>query len=161
MFIHASRPGVMKIVRLAALSPLQQLDPDQLAHVAAHAAERIIPAGRRFLADGPLASELAVVAAGRGIARCAGETLADVGPGDVLGALSPKRPPHATVTVTAATDLRLVAFSDGALARLAASAPGAAAALLAACAVPAAARADGPTAARPPAHPSQLRDRAA
>jgi CRP-like cAMP-binding protein len=151
----------MKIVRLAALPRLRHLRRDQLERVAAEAAERVIPAGRRFLLDGPLASELAIVVAGRGVVRCAGEALPDLGPGDVLGASAPRQPPYATATVTAATDLRLVVFGARALARLRESEPDAAAMLLAACAVPDDDAGDEPADPRPPAHLRLVRDAAA
>ena len=135
MFCALSRPQNMEILRLAGLTHLHLLRNEQLAQIAPHAAERVIPAGRRLLLDGPFAQELLLIAAGRGIVRCAGEAVAELGPGDAFGELLPDRPAYATATVTAITDLRLVIFSTRAIRLLRDGAPDAVAGLLAACAV--------------------------
>ena len=135
MFCGASRPHGMENLRFAALTHLQALGDEQLAQIAPHASERIIPAGRRLLLDGPFAHEFALIAAGRGVVRCAGEAVAELGPGDAFGELAPERPAYATATVTALTDLCLVVFSARAMRQLHEAAPDAVAGLLAACAV--------------------------
>jgi hypothetical protein len=135
MFCGASRPDGMENLRFAALTHLQALGDEQLAQIAPHASERIIPAGRRLLLAGPFAHEFAVIAAGRGVVRCAGEAVAELGPGDAFGELAPERPAYATATVTALTDLCLVVLSARAMRQLHAAAPDAVAGLLAACAV--------------------------
>jgi uridine kinase len=135
MFCTPSRPQGMEILRLATLTKLQALGREQLAQIAPHASERVVPAGRRLLLDGSLAQELVFIAAGRAIVRCAGEAVAELGPGDAFGELAPQRPAYATATVTAITDLRLVAFSARAMRLLRKAAPDAVAGLLGACAV--------------------------
>jgi len=135
MFGALSRLKGMEILRLVSLTHMHPLSQDQLAQIAPHAAERVIPAGRRLLLDGPFAQELVLIAGGRGVVRCAGETVTELGPGDVFGELAPGRPAYATATVTAITDLRLVVFSARAIRLLRDAAPDAVAALLAAWAV--------------------------
>jgi CRP-like cAMP-binding protein len=125
----------METARLASLTQLQAIGEDQLAQLAPHVSERVIPAGRRLLLGGPFAQELVVIAAGRGVVRCAGETVSELGPGDAFGELAETRPAYATATVTAITDLRLVVFSARAIKFLREAAPDAVAGLLAACAV--------------------------
>jgi CRP-like cAMP-binding protein len=122
----------MEILRLASLTHMHRLNHEQLALIAPHAAERAVPAGRRLLLDGPFGQELVLIIDGRGVVRCAGESVAELGPGDVFGELAPERPAYATATVTAITDLRLVVFSARAIGLLRDAAPDAVAALLAA-----------------------------
>lgn len=151
----------MEIQRLASLTRLHRLGHHQLAELAPHAAERVIPAGRRVLLDGPFAGELALVADGRGIVRCAGERLGQLEPGDALGALAPRRQPYATATVTATADLCLVVFSARAIERLDAIAPHTVAALVSACAIPPAACDDAPAGPPPAARLSLVHPAAA
>lgn len=124
----------MELLRLASLTYLQPLSLPELAAIAPCATESSIPAGGRVLLDGPFAQELVLVATGRGVVRCAGETIAELGPGDAFGTLVPSRTAYATATVTALTRLRLVTFSTRAVAHLRRIAPDALDALLAVCA---------------------------
>jgi CRP-like cAMP-binding protein len=123
----------MEILRFSQLTHLHPLSHEQLAQVAPYAAERIIPAGRRLLLDGAFAQELALIAGGRGLVRCAGEAVAELGPGHVFGELAPERPAYETATVTALTELRLVVFSARSIRILRAAAPESLDALVAAC----------------------------
>ena len=135
MFARSSRRTPMETLRLAALTHLQSLRLDDLGRLAPHATELWIPASRRVLLGGSLNHELALIGAGRGLVRCAGETVAQLGPGDVFGALSTRRPAYETATVQALTALHLVVFSTRAVRALRATAPATLEALLAACAL--------------------------
>ncbi|HEV7806894.1 MAG TPA: hypothetical protein VGO80_13815 [Solirubrobacteraceae bacterium] len=123
----------MEPLRLAALTQLHSLSFDELDRLAKRADEQWIVAGRRVLLAGALHDELALVAAGRGVVRCAGEAIDELGPGDVFGALSTRSCTYATATIHVASDLHLVVFSSRAVRELRASAPDAVDALLAAC----------------------------
>jgi CRP-like cAMP-binding protein len=125
----------METLRLASLTHLHSLSFEELGQLAPHATELRVPAGRRLLLDGSLHHELALIGAGRGLARCAGETLAELGPGDAFGALSARQSAYETATILALTALHLVVFSTRAVRLLRASAPQAVEALLVACAV--------------------------
>lgn len=125
----------MEILRLASLTQLHPLDMRSLTAIAPYASELTVPAGHRVLLDGPFAQELVLVGAGRGRVRCAGETVAELGPGDAFGALAPRRATYSAATVTAISDLRLVAFSTRDLRLLRQSAPEAIDALMSACAL--------------------------
>ena len=124
----------MEALRLASLTQLHSLSFDELVQIAPHASERWVPAGRRVLLGGPLHHELVLIGAGRGLVRCAGETVAELGPGDVFGELSTRRSTYATASVIAADPLHLVVFSTRAVRLLRASAPHAVEALVSACA---------------------------
>jgi CRP-like cAMP-binding protein len=124
----------MDILRFASLAKLLPLSNEQLVQIAPYASERIIPTGRRLLLDGPFAQELVLIAAGRGVVRCAGETVDHVGPGDVFGELGAARPPYDTASVIALTELQLVVFSARSIRSLRSAAPATVAALVAACA---------------------------
>jgi CRP-like cAMP-binding protein len=151
VFVAASRPEIMEILRLASLTHPQPLNMRQLADIAPHASELTVHAGHRLLLDGPFAQELVLVGSGRGRVRCAGEAVAELGPGDVFGALAPQRTVYPTASVTAITDLRLVMFSTREIRLLRQSAPEAIAALLAACALTAQGRDEFPGLALVPA----------
>jgi len=139
----------MEALRLAAVTHLHSLSFDELGELAPHAEELWIPAGRRVLLDGLLHHELALIGAGRGIVRCAGETIAELGPGDVFGELSTRRSVYDTATVQAVTGLHLVAFSRRSVRDLRESAPDAVDALLAACSIDARERATALAGPRP------------
>lgn len=124
----------MEILRLASLTYLGTLSLRDLSTIAPHAQELSLPAGGRMLLDGPFAQELVLVATGRGSVRCAGETVAALGPGDAFGTLAPRRTTYATGTVTALSALRLVTFSTRDLRELGHDAPEVLRALLDACA---------------------------
>jgi CRP-like cAMP-binding protein len=151
----------MEILRFASLTQLHPLSHEQLAQIAPHASERIIPAGRRLLLDGPFAQELVLIAGGRGAVRCAGETVAELGPGHAFGELAPDRPVYETATVTAITDLRLVVFSARALKILRAVAPETVDALVEAFSVDPAARGEVEAGPRPAAQLTIVRSEAA
>jgi hypothetical protein len=134
----------MEILQLAALPCLHSLSLRELTVIAPYAVEIAIPAGRRVLLDGPLAQELAVVLAGRGVVRCAGETVAELGSGEAFGPLVPARTAYPMATVTALTALRLITFSTRDIRHLRRAAPDTLQALLDACAQPAADHAPQP-----------------
>jgi len=124
----------MEILRLASLTYLGSLSLRELSTIAPYAQEVSLPAGGRMLLDGSFAQELVLVATGRASVRCAGETVAALGPGDAFGTLAPRRTTYATGTVTALGALRLVTFSARDLRELGRVAPEALKALLGACA---------------------------
>jgi CRP-like cAMP-binding protein len=125
----------VEVLRLASLTHLHPLSMRQLRAMAPHASELAVPAGHRLLLDGPFAQELVIVGAGRGRVRSAGVRVAELGPGDVFGALAPRRTAYPSATVTAISDLRLVMFSTRDIRLLRERAPETVAALLAACAL--------------------------
>jgi CRP-like cAMP-binding protein len=120
----------METLRLAALTHLHSLSFDELDALAPLADELWIAAGRRLLLAGPLHHDVALVCAGRGLVRCAGETIDELGPGDVFGDLSTRGCAYPTATVHALSALHLVAFSRRAVRDLRANAPEAFEALL-------------------------------
>jgi CRP-like cAMP-binding protein len=131
----------METLRLASLTHLHSLSFDELGQLSSRADELGVPAGRRLLLGGPLHHELALIAAGRGLVRCAGETVVELGPGDVFGELAMPRCAYATATVYAITALHMVVFSTRAVRLLRDEAPDAVEALLAACSLDAQERA--------------------
>lgn len=135
MFGRSLRPTSMETLRLASLTHLHSLSFEELGRLAPHASELWIPAGRRLLLDGSLHYDLALIGAGRGLARCAGEIVAELGPGDAFGRLSTRRSAYETATAYAVTALHLVVFSPRAVRLLRACAPDAVEALIAACSV--------------------------
>lgn len=151
----------MEILRFASLTHLHALSHERLAQIAPHASERTIPAGRRMLLDGPFAQELVLIARGRGVVRCAGETVAELGPGHAFGELAPERPVYETATVTAITELRLVVVSARSLRILRCVAPETVAALVEAFSVDPAGRDEVEAGPRPVPQLSIVRSEAA
>jgi len=135
MFARSSRRLFMERLQLAALTRLHSLSFDELGLLAPHAQEGWLPAGQRTLLGGSLNDDLALIGAGRALVRCAGETVAQLGPGDVFGRLSIHRPAYETATVQALTTLHLVVFTTRAMRILRTTAPDTVEALLAACAL--------------------------
>ncbi len=111
----------METDRLAALPLFAPLTFDQIAQIAPHASELRVPEGGRLLLDGPFSGDLVVVETGRAQVRRAGERVAELGPGDVFGALAAAEFP--TATVSALTDMTLVTFSGRDVRRVGARAP--------------------------------------
>jgi len=133
VFVASSRLSDMQTLRLAALTRLHALSFDELDQLAGCAEESWVRAGGRLLLEGRLHHELALIVGGRGLVRCAGETIGELGAGDGFGELATQRAAYATATVRVVEDLHIVAFGSHALRRLRSSAPDAVAALLAAC----------------------------
>jgi CRP-like cAMP-binding protein len=149
MFARSSRPQGIETLRLAALTRLQSLSFDELGALAPAADEVWVPAGRRLLLGGPLHHDLVLIAGGVGLVRCAGETVARLGPGNVFGELANCRPVYATATVFAATALHLVVFGTRALRDVRKDDPEAVEAFVAACSLDPAERATALAGARP------------
>ncbi|MDX6689310.1 MAG: family transcriptional regulator, cyclic receptor protein [Solirubrobacteraceae bacterium] len=80
--------------------------------LAEHGTEMRVTAGSKLLLDGPFPQALVLIKDGRGRVRHAGETVAELGPGDLFGELAPHRPSYTAATVTAISDLTVVMFSS-------------------------------------------------
>jgi CRP-like cAMP-binding protein len=98
--------------------------------LADHGTEMHVTAGRKLLLDGPFPQALVLIKDGRGRVRHAGETVAELGPGDLFGELAPQRPSYTAATVTAITDLTVIMFSSRQVKLLGKVAPEVAASLL-------------------------------
>ncbi len=98
--------------------------------VADFGTEMHVTAGTRLLLDGPFPQALVLITAGRGRVRHAGETVAELGSGDLFGELAPQNPANAAATVMAMTDLTLVMFSNRQVKMLGRAAPGLIASML-------------------------------
>lgn len=83
-----------------------------------------------LLLDGPFPPTLVLITTGRARVRHAGETVGELGPGDLFGELAARRPSYTAATVTAITDLKLVMFSSRQVELLRKVAPEAVASLL-------------------------------
>ncbi|HUR85319.1 MAG TPA: hypothetical protein VMY78_08230 [Solirubrobacteraceae bacterium] len=150
----------MELPRLVSLTHPLRVSHEQLSALAPYAAEQLIPAGRRRLLDDPLLQELVIVATGRGLVRCAGEVVRELGPGDIFGSLAVERPVYVTTALSAVTDLQLIVFSARSIRLLRDAAPEAVAGLLAACATAPPERAGLQPEPRPASHLSLVRSAA-
>ena len=141
----------MQTLRLAAVTHLHALSFEDLDGLAPCAEELWVRSGARLLLDGRLHHDLALIVAGRGVVRCAGETVDALGPGDVFGERSTRRAPYGTATVRVVEHMHLVVFASHPLRQLGAAAPESVAALLAALSTDPRERAAAPAGPRPAA----------
>ncbi len=139
----------METLRLAALTHLHSLSFDELGQLAPAAEELWVQPGRRVLLGGSLHHALVLIGAGRGVVRCAGETIDELGPGDVFGELSTRRSTYVTASVLAATALHLIVFTTSSVRKLREQSPEAVETLIAACALDPAERATALAGPRP------------
>jgi CRP/FNR family cyclic AMP-dependent transcriptional regulator len=103
---------------LAELPLFSECSRRELEAVAAIADELRIPAGRVLMRQGTKGRELIVLLAGEAAVSRNGQAIATRGPGDFLGELALVTHRPRTATVTAATDLEVLAIEGGAFERL-------------------------------------------
>lgn len=107
-----------KIDWLASLPWWQDLDKKNLAELAA-AGDRVqIPAGQRVMRDGELGREAAIIIEGEVEVVRDGETIARLGPGEVVGELSLLSGDHRNADVRTAAQTELMVFSVTGLRRV-------------------------------------------
>lgn len=107
-----------KIEWLASLPWWQDLDKKNLAELAA-AGDRVqIPAGQRVMRDGELGREAAIIIEGEVEVVRDGETIARLGPGEVVGELSLLSGDHRNADVRTAAQTELMVFSVTGLRRV-------------------------------------------
>ena len=87
--------------------------------------EVVVPAGTRLISEGDEVGTFFVIRAGQAEISRRGQTLGALEGGDCFGECDPAAPSRQPFTVTAGTELRLMAFSSLGIARLCALIPGA------------------------------------
>lgn len=96
---------------LGAVPMFSALSKKQLANAAAHVTWTTRPAGTVLVEQGSIAKQLLILVEGTAKVVRSSKTLANLGPGDVIGEMSLIDPAPSTATVTATSDVTLLVLS--------------------------------------------------
>jgi CRP-like cAMP-binding protein len=97
---------------------------EELKQVAAFAQSKVVPEGEVVLQEGGFSRELLAIEEGTAEVSREGETIADLGPGDVFGEAGMLDDDMRSATVTATSRLRLISLGHFEVKRLKKDAPG-------------------------------------
>lgn len=111
--------------RLRKIPVFADLDAEELAHIAALAAEVSVPAGKELVREGDYSYDVLAIEEGTARVERGGEHLDDVGPGDVVGEMGVLERSQRNATVVATSPMLLVTLTSWDIKRLRKSAPAA------------------------------------
>jgi CRP-like cAMP-binding protein len=109
--------------RLKTISVFADLDDDTLATIAKLASEVSVPAGKELVREGDFSYDLLAIEEGTAAVTRSGETVADLGPGDIIGEIGVLERSQRNATVTATSPMLLVALDRWDVKKLAKQAP--------------------------------------
>lgn len=115
----------MDAARLKGITVLAELGEDELAAIAGLAAEVSVPAGKDLVREGDYSYEMLAIEEGTARVERGGETIAELGPGDVIGEIGVLERGQRSATVTATSPMRLVTLDHWDARKLQKLAPGA------------------------------------
>jgi len=101
------------------------LDDDELSSIASLAAEVSVPEGKELVREGDYSYDVLAIEEGTASVERAGERIADLGPGDVVGEMGVLERSQRNATVRATSPMRLVTLTGWDIRRLRKSAPNA------------------------------------
>jgi CRP-like cAMP-binding protein len=113
----------MDPARLKRIPVFADLDEDELAHIAALAAEVSVPAGKELVREGDYSYDVLAIEEGTARVERNGQFLDDVGPGDVVGEMGVLERSQRNATVIATSPMLLVTLTSWDIRRLRKSAP--------------------------------------
>src|SRR3954464_11008199 len=99
------------------------LGEDELAHIAALAAEVSVPDGKELVREGDYSYDVLAIEEGTASVERHGEHLADLGPGDVVGEMGVLERSQRNATVRATSPMLLVTLTGWDVRRLRKTAP--------------------------------------
>jgi CRP/FNR family transcriptional regulator, cyclic AMP receptor protein len=111
--------------RLRNIPVFSDLHPEELAHIAALAAEVSVPEGKELVREGDYSYDVLAIEEGTASVERDGEHIADLGPGDVVGEMGVLERSQRSATVTATSPMLLVTLTGWDVRRLRNSAPNA------------------------------------
>jgi CRP/FNR family transcriptional regulator, cyclic AMP receptor protein len=111
--------------RLRKIPVFSDLDNEELASIAALAAEVSVPAGKELVREGDYSYDVLAIEEGTASVERRGEHVADLGPGDVVGEMGVLERSQRNATVRATSPMRLVTLTGWDVRRLRKSAPNA------------------------------------
>jgi CRP/FNR family transcriptional regulator, cyclic AMP receptor protein len=115
----------MDPARLKKIPVFSDLTDDEIAHVAAIAAEVSVPKGKELVREGDYSYDVLAIEEGTASVERAGGKIADLGPGDVIGEMGVLDRSQRNATVKATSPMLLVTLTSWDVRRLRKSAPGA------------------------------------
>lgn len=113
----------MDAARLKNISVFASLDDGTLETIATLASEVSVPAGKELVREGDFSYDLLAIEEGTAAVTRSGETLADLGPGDIIGEMGVLERSQRNATVTATSPMLLVALDRWDVKKLAKRAP--------------------------------------
>ncbi|MEI2701187.1 MAG: cyclic nucleotide-binding domain-containing protein [Baekduia sp.] len=109
--------------RLKKIPVFADLSDDQLAQIAALAAEVSVPEGKELVREGDYSYDVLAIEEGTARVTRAGAEIAQLGPGDVIGEMGVLERDQRNATVVATSSMLLVTLTGWDIKRLEKSAP--------------------------------------
>lgn len=109
--------------RLKAIPVFSDLSAEELEHIANLAAEVSVPEGKELVREGDYSYDMLAIQEGTARVTRDGDTVADLGPGDVVGEMGVLERSQRMATVVATSPMRLVTLTSWDMRRLQKSAP--------------------------------------
>lgn len=113
----------MDAARLKNISVFADLDDQTLDVIASLASEVSVPEGKDLVREGDFSYDLLAIEDGTASVTRGGESVADLGPGDIIGEVGVIERSQRNATVTATSPMMLVALDRWDVKRLAKQAP--------------------------------------
>jgi CRP-like cAMP-binding protein len=109
--------------RLKSIPVFAELTDEELAHIAAIAAEVSVPAGKELVREGDYSYDVLAIKEGTARVERHGEKIADLGSGDIIGEMGVLERSQRTATVTATSPMMLITLTTWDVRRLEKTAP--------------------------------------
>jgi CRP/FNR family transcriptional regulator, cyclic AMP receptor protein len=109
--------------RLKRIPVFSDLSDDELTHIANLAAEVSVPEGKELVREGDYSYDLLAIQDGTARVEKEGRTVAELGPGDVVGEMGVLERSQRSATVVATSSMQLVTLTSWDIRRLQKSAP--------------------------------------
>jgi CRP/FNR family transcriptional regulator, cyclic AMP receptor protein len=113
----------MDPARLKRIPVFADLDDDELANIAALAAEVSVPEGKELVREGDYSYDVLAIEEGTARVERNGQHIGDVGPGEVVGEMGVLERSQRNATVIATSPMLLVTLTSWDIRRLRKSAP--------------------------------------
>lgn len=113
----------MDAARLKNISVFADLSEDALQSIAALAAEVSVPEGKELVREGDYSYDVLAIEEGTARVERGGETVAELGSGDVIGEMGVLERSQRSATVIATSPMRLVTLTSWDVRRLRKTAP--------------------------------------
>jgi CRP/FNR family transcriptional regulator, cyclic AMP receptor protein len=111
--------------RLKKIPVFADLDDEQLAHIAAIAAEVSVPTGKELVREGDYSYDVLGIEEGTASVQRNGQHVADLGPGDMVGEMGVLERSQRNATVTATSPMLLITLTSWDIRKLQKTAPAA------------------------------------
>ena len=113
----------MDPARLKTIPVFADLRDEELGHIAALAAEVSVPESKELVREGDYSYDVLAIEEGTARVERAGETIAELGPGDVFGEMGVLKREQRNATVVATSPMMLVTLTSWDIRKLRKSTP--------------------------------------